>query len=146
MTNYQKRPTGSITVSSKTNTSPIITSKTITNFVMVSIVFFFQHYMLQMPVKGAKGLEIAAATLTGRSYPCLIGYWPNIWFKYPLNLSFWPPFCYRWHSLYNLFNKKNIWTSQPLQKWTMVFIVKLLNFLLRDFWMLETIKSIRQWY
>ncbi len=31
--------TGSITVSIQTNTSPIITSKTITNFVMVSIVF-----------------------------------------------------------------------------------------------------------
>ncbi len=33
-------PAGSITVSIKTNTSHIITSKTITNFVMVSIVFF----------------------------------------------------------------------------------------------------------
>ncbi len=41
---------------------------------MVSIVFF-QHYMLlQMPVKGAKGLVIAVVTLTGRSYPCLIDY------------------------------------------------------------------------
>ncbi len=77
LTIYQQRPTVSI----KTNTRPIITSKTITNFVMVSIVFFTLHVI--MPVKGTKGL-VSCYTL--RSYPCLIGYWPNISFKYPLNL------------------------------------------------------------
>ncbi len=38
--NKKLRPIGTITVSIRTNTIPIITSKTITNFVMVSIVFF----------------------------------------------------------------------------------------------------------
>ncbi len=31
-----------------------------------------QFTLLQMPAKGAKGLVIAAVTLTGRSNPCLI--------------------------------------------------------------------------
>ncbi len=30
--------------------------------------------LLQMPAKGAKGPVIAVVTLTGQSYPCLIGY------------------------------------------------------------------------
>ncbi len=30
--------------------------------------------LLHMPVKGAKGLVIAAVTLTGQSNPCIIGY------------------------------------------------------------------------
>ncbi len=48
------------------------------HFVMVSngffVFFFSQHYVIKMPVKGAKGLVITAVTLTGRSYSCLIGY------------------------------------------------------------------------
>ncbi len=59
-----------------------------------------------------------------------------------IKTDFWPPFCDRWQSFYNIFNK-NMWTSQPLEQLSKVFfIVKLLNLLLHDFWMLETIKLI----
>ncbi len=60
-----------ITVSIKTNTSPIITSKTITNSVMC--VLCLSHYKYRHVIKGAKGL-IIAVTRTGRLYPCLIRY------------------------------------------------------------------------
>ncbi len=80
-----------------------------------------------MHVKGAIGLVISAVTLTGRSYHCLT------LFAIDDTASI-------------ISSTKNIWTLQPLQKLTMVFVVKLLNFLLRDFWMLEMIKSIRQLY
>ncbi len=60
--------------------------------------------------------------------------------------KFWPPFWERWQPL-SFLQQKNMWTSQPLTKMNHGFIVvKLLNFLLRDFWMLENIKSIRQLY
>ncbi len=64
--------------------------------------------------------------------------WQNdhFWVNYPFNLYFtWPPFCYRWHSLYNFFNKKHV-DITTLTKMNHGFYIKLLNFLLCDFWML----------
>ncbi len=49
---YQQRPTGTITVSIKTNNIFIITSKTITNYMMVSIIIYFFQQGIEINVLG----------------------------------------------------------------------------------------------
>ncbi len=75
----------------------------------------FMYMLLQMPAKGAKGLVIAAVTLTGRSYPYLIGYFDQT-FNSNIHLIFNFGHLFATASII----KKNTWTSQHLRKLTMV--------------------------
>ncbi len=69
--------------------------------------------LLQRPVKGATGLVIAAVSLNHILVKQAIDQTFNS--NIHLIFHFWPPFCYKWHSLYNF--KNNITT---LTKITMV--------------------------